>query len=274
MLLGATLIQWSAALVTHVFGVIGPSATSAWRFLLGAVVLMAFTRPRLRTWTKQQWTGALALGVSVAFMNVCFYQSIARIPLGAAVAIEYLGPFMVSALGKRSTRHFAFVVLAGLGVLAIARPGGGLNSTGILFAAGSGLGWAAYVFAAHRVGGQAEGFGGLAVSMGIAAVLTLPWSMGASSYVLTHPSTLARLALVAVMSIVLGFACELEALRRLRPSTAGVLFALDPAVAFGIGLVVLNQSIHPWDLVGMVCVVIAGAGVTYDAANSKPTLVQ
>ena len=274
MLFGATLIQWSAALVTRVFGAIGPLATSAWRFLLGAVVLLAFTRPRLRSWTKHQWTGALALGVSVAFMNVCFYQSIARIPLGAAVAIEYLGPFMVSALGKRSARHFAFVVLAGLGVLAIARPGGGLDLAGVLFAAGSGVGWAAYVLAAHRVGGQAEGFGGLAVSMTFAAVITLPWSMGASSYVLTHPSVLARLALVAVMSIVLGFACELQALRRLRPSTAGVLFALDPAVAFAIGLVVLSQSIHPWDLVGIVCVVIAGAGVTVDAANSKPMLVQ
>ena len=269
MLLGASLIQWSAALVTHVFGQIGPSATSAWRFLLGAIVLMVFTRPNLRSWTKQQWLGALALGVSVAF-----YQAIARIPLGAAVAIEYLGPFMVSALGKRSTRHFAFVVLAGLGVLAIARPGAGLNVTGILFAAGSGLGWASYVFAAHRVGGQAEGFGGLAVSMSIGAVVTLPMSIGSSAFVLSHPSTLTRLAIVAVMSIVLGFACELQALRRLKPSTAGVLFALDPAVAFVIGLIVLSQSVHPWDLVGIVCVVIAGAGVTYDAASSKPTLVQ
>ncbi|HEY5439481.1 MAG TPA: EamA family transporter [Acidimicrobiales bacterium] len=274
MLLGASLIQWSAALVTRVFGDIGPSATSAWRFLLGAVVLLIFTRPQLRSWTKQQWFGALALGVSVAFMNQCFYQAIARIPLGAAVAIEYLGPFMVSALGKRSARHIAFVVLAGLGVLAIARPGAGLNAEGILFAAGSGLGWASYVYAAHRVGGQAEGFGGLAVSMSIAAVVTLPLSLGATNYVFGHPTVLARLAIVAVMAIVLGFGCELQALRRLKPSTAGVLFALDPAVAFAIGLVVLRQSIHPWDLVGMACVVIAGVGVTYDAANSKPTLVQ
>jgi len=274
MLLGASLIQWSAAIVTRVFGQIGPSATSAWRFFLGAVVLMAFTRPNLRVWTKQQWLGALALGVSVAFMNQCFYQAIARIPLGAAVAIEYLGPFMVSALGKRSARHFAFVILAGLGVLAIARPGAGLNYEGVLFAAASGLGWASYVFAAHRVGGQAEGFGGLAVSMSIGALVTLPMTIGSSPYVLSHPATLGRLALVAVMAIVLGFACELQALRRLKPSTAGVLFALDPAVAFAIGLIVLSQSIHPWDLIGMVCVVIAGAGVTYDAANSKPTLVQ
>jgi inner membrane transporter RhtA len=274
MLLGASLIQWSAALVTHVFGQIGPSATSAWRFFLGSVILMAFTRPHLRSWTKQQWLGALALGVSVAFMNQCFYQAIARIPLGAAVAIEYLGPFMVSALGKRLARHFAFVILAGLGVLAIARPGAGLNYEGVLFAAGSGLGWASYVFAAHRVGGQAEGFGGLAVSMSIAAVITLPWTVSSSSYVFSHPATLGRLTLVAMMAIVLGFACELQALRRLKPSTAGVLFALDPAVAFAIGLIVLSQSIHPWDLIGMVCVVIAGAGVTYDAATSKPTLVQ
>ena len=125
MLLGASLIQWSAAIVTHVFGEIGPSATSAWRFILGAVVLLAFTRPNLRTWTKQQWLGALALGISVAFMNQCFYQAIARIPLGAAVAIEYLGPFMVSALGKRSARHFAFVVLAGITKRAFVRDGAG-----------------------------------------------------------------------------------------------------------------------------------------------------
>jgi inner membrane transporter RhtA len=259
LLLGATLIQWSAAIVTRVFGHIGPSATSAWRFFLGAVVLMAFTRPNLRAWTKQQWLGALALGVSIAFMNQCFYQAIARIPLGATVAIEYLGPFMI---------------LAGLGVLAIARPGAGLNYEGVLFAAGSGLGWAFYVFAAQRVGGQAEGFGGLAVSMSIGALVTLPMTIGSSHYVLTHPATLERLGLVAVMAIVLGFACELQALRRLKPSTAGVLFALDPAVAFAIGLIVLSQSIHPWDLIGMVCVVIAGAGVTYDAANPNPALVQ
>ena len=273
MVLGAALIQWSAAIVTHVFGIIGPAAASGWRFLLGAIVLMFFTRPKLLSWSKQQWKSALALGASVAFMNLCFFQSIARIPLGAAVAIEYLGPFLVSALSKRSTRHYAFVLLAGLGVLAIARPGGGLMISGIVFAAGSGLGWAAYVFAAHKVGGQAEGFGGLAVSMSIAAVLLLPFTMSSAPFVFAHPGVLGRLALVAVMSIVLGFGCELQALRRLKPSTAGVLFALDPAVAFIIGLLILSQAIHPWDLVGMCFVVIAGAGVTIDAANAEAPVV-
>ena len=267
MILGAALIQASAALVTKVFNVMGPSGTSAWRFLFGALILLAATRPKIRSLTKSQWLAILALGASVAFMNQCFYQSIARIPLGTAVAIEYLGPFMVSALGKRSWKHFGFVVLAALGVLAIAHPTGGANLTGVLFAAGSGLGWAAYVFAAHHVGGQATGFSGLALSMSVGAVLTLPMSMGSLAIGIAHPSVLVRLVIVAFMSIVLGFSCEMQALRRLKPSTAGVLFALDPAMAFVIGFAILSQRISGVDFIGMVCVVAAGIGVTLDATN-------
>lgn len=270
VLLGAVLIQWSAALIKPVFHAVGPSASSAWRFLLGAIVLMALTRPRLRTWTRAQWLGALALGVSVAFMNLCFYQALARIPLGGAVAIEYLGPFMVAALGKRSWRHFAFVLLAGLGVVALARPGGGLTLEGMLFAAGSGVGWAAYAFASHRVGGTTTGFQGLAIAMSIAAVVTLPFSMGSASAIVTHPHLLARIAIVAAMAIVLGFGAELQALRRLRPSIVSVLLALDPAVAFAFGLILLHQAITAWDLVGLACVVVAGVGVTIDAATGAP----
>ena len=187
VLLGAALIQWSAALVKPVFAVVGPSAASAWRFLLGAVVLVILTRPRLRHWNRTQWLGVAALGASTAFMNLCFYQALARIPLGGAVAIEYLGPFMVAALGKRSWRHLALVGLAGLGVLALARPGGGLTLIGTLFAVGSGVGWAAYAFASHRVGGVTTGFQGLAMSMSIATLLTLPFSIGSAHVILSHP---------------------------------------------------------------------------------------
>jgi inner membrane transporter RhtA len=274
LLLGATMIQWSAAIVTRAFPVIGPSATSAWRFLLGAVVLLALTRPKVRLWTKQQWLGALALGATVAVMNQCFYQAIARIPLGGAVAIEYLGPFCVAAFGKRTPRHLALVVLAGLGVVALTRPGNGLNLDGVLFAAGSGVGWAAYVYASKQVGGTTKGFEGLAVSMSVAAILTLPFSLGATSELGHHPGTLLRLAIVAVMAIVLGFGAELQGLRRLKPSIAGVLMAGDPAVAFLVGWVLLSQKISVWDIVGLACVVVAGAGVMYNSTVSESELAQ
>jgi len=274
MLLGATLIQWTAALVIRVFPVIGPSATSAWRFLLGAVVLLALTRPNVRHWTSRQWLGALALGAATAFMNQCFYQAIARIPLGGAVAIEYLGPFCVAAIGKRSWRHLGFVGLAGAGVAALTRPGSGLNATGVFFAVGSGIGWAAYIFASKHVGEATTGFGGLAVSMSFAAILTLPLSLGSSVRVIDDPKMLLRLSIVATMAIVLGFGAELQGLRRLKPSTAGVLMAGDPAVAFFIGWLLLNQNVRGWDLVGLGCVVLAGAGVTYDTAVGVGELPQ
>ncbi|HUY17076.1 MAG TPA: EamA family transporter [Acidimicrobiales bacterium] len=274
MLLGAVLIQWTVAIVIPVFSVIGPSATSAWRFLLGAVVLLALTRPDARHWTRRQWLGALALGATVAFMNQCFYQAVARIPLGGAVAIEYLGPFCVAALGKRSPRHLAFVALAGAGVVALTRPGSGLTFVGVLFAAGAGLGWAAYIFASQRVGGTTKGFGGLAVSMSVAAIITLPLSLGASAKLVDHPDTLLRLSLVAVVAIALGFGAELEGLRRLKPSIAGVLMAGDPAVAFFIGWLLLNQVARGWDLVGLGCIVVAGAGVMLDSKVSESELAQ
>jgi inner membrane transporter RhtA len=274
LLLGAVVIQWSAAIVIPVFGAIGPSATSAGRFLLGAVVLLALTRPNLRQWKKQQWLGALALGVATAFMNECFYQAIARIPLGGAVAIEILGPFCVSAFGKRTPRHLALVALAALGVVALTRPGNGLNVPGVLFAAGSGVGWAAYVFASHRVGGTTKGFEGLAVSMSVAAIVTLPFTLGASAHLIENPDVLLRLFIVAVMAIVVGFGAELQGLRRLKPSIAGVLMAGDPAVAFFIGWLLLHQSVKTWDIVGLLCIVGAAAGVMFNSSIGEGELAQ
>jgi inner membrane transporter RhtA len=267
VLIGATLMPWSAAIVQPVFVAVGPSASSGARFLLGALVLLALTRPKLRSWTRHQWTGALLFGLAAAFMNQCFYQAIARIPLGSAVAIEFLGPFLVAALGKRTWRHLGFVVLAGFGVVALSRPGGGLTLVGGLFALGAGIGWASYLFASHRVGGSTVGLDGLAVSMSVAALVTLPMSVGSARIFVHHPYLSGRLLIVAVMSIVLGFGAELQALRRLKPAVVGVLMAFNPAIAFVIGWMLLSERITPWVLVGLLSVVLGGVGVTLDQAR-------
>lgn len=274
LILGATLIQWTAAIVMRAFPVLGASATSGWRFLLGAIVLLAVTRPDVRHWSRRQWLGALALGATTAAMNQSFYQAIARIPLGGAVAIEYLGPFCVAAFGKRTPRHLALVALAAVGVLALTRPGSGLNVPGVLFAAGAGLGWATYVFASKNVGATTTGLSGLAVSMSFAALLTLPFTLGASSKLASDPGLVVRLLIVAVMAIVLGFGSELMGLRRLKPSIAGVIMASDPAIAFVVGLVLLHQHVSPWDIFGLVCVMAAGAFVMFDSAVGPGELPQ
>ncbi len=271
VLVGATIFPWTSAIVRPVFLVIGPSASSAWRFLIGAVVLLAFTRPRVFQWTRHQWVGAIALGVSTAFMNMSFYQAIARIPLGSAVTIEFLGPLLVAVLGKRTWRHSLFALIAGLGVVALSHPGGGLTLVGGLFAVGAGIGWASYLFASHRVGGSTTGFGGLAVSMMISSLVTLPFSLGSTMILAHHPFVFGRLVIVAVASIVFGFGAELQALRRLKPSIVGVLVSFEPAIAFGVGWVLLSERVTGWSLLGLGSVMIAGIGVTLDQArNPEP----
>jgi inner membrane transporter RhtA len=261
---GAATIQWSAAIVTPAFSVLGASSTSAWRFLLGALVLLTLTRPRLRQWRAEQWRAAIVLGLSVAFMNQCFYQCIARIPLGSAVTIEFMGPLLVAVFGHRSWRHAGFATLAAVGVYFLGHPGGHVSLAGLAWGLGSGLGWAFYIFASAKVGDTTTGFQGLAVSMTVAAVATLPFSLARVALVWHHPTLGGRLLLVASMSIVLGFALEMQALRRLKPAMVGVLMAFDPAIAFVLGFVVLAQRPTTFDIVGLGCVVIAGVGVTID----------
>ena len=268
IIVGVIFIQWSVAIISPVFRLIGPSAASAWRFDVGAIVLVAIARPRVGTWHRRQWGGVVVLGVAAAFMNQCFYQSIARIPLGTAVAIEYLGPFLVAALGKRTLRHFAFLLLGAVGVLFLTKPGGGINVVGVLFAAGSGLGWVIYALASHRVGGATKGFSGLAVAMSISGLVTLPFAVTSAPTLFSSATSLARIATTAVMAIVVGFGAEMQALRRVKPSIVSVLLALDPAVAFAVGYFFLGQSITAFDGVGLACVVVAGFGVTTDVVES------
>lgn len=267
VLTGAAAIQYSATLAVGVFARVGPAAASGWRFLLGAIALICIARPKVWRFNRSQWAAAATLGAVVAFMNQCFYQAIQRVPLGTAVAIEYLGPFAVAVIGARSRRHLVAAVVAIGGVLLLTRPGSGVTAIGALFAAGAGVGWASYTFAASRVGRATEGVEGLALAMSVSAVLTLPFSMGAASRVLGTPALLGRLSGMAGLAIVLGFAAEVGALRRLRPSVAGVLMSLDPAVAFLIAWVVLRQRFTWSDLAGLALVLTGGVVVMHDATR-------
>jgi inner membrane transporter RhtA len=273
-LFAAAFIPWSAALVQPAFGLIGPASASAWRFALGAVMLLVIARPNVRRFTRHQWIGALVFGTAVAFMNVSFYEAISRIPLGSAVVIEFLGPLSVAALGKRTWRHLGFVVLAALGVVALSHPGGGLTMAGVFFALVAGAGWATYLFAAQRVGGSTNGLEGLAVGVAISALWSMPFTIASARVVLGHPSVIGRLALVALMALVLGFGAELSALRRLKPSIVGVLVAFDPAIAFLVGWILLAQRVNAWDYIGVACVVFASIGVTRDSSRELLEIAQ
>jgi inner membrane transporter RhtA len=267
---GATAIQSSAAIGVPCFAVIGAAATSGLRFLFGAVVLATVARPSLRGRTRAGWLGIAAFGIAVAAMNLCFFQAVARLPLGTAVSIEFLGPFTLAVVTGSGRRHGVFAALGLVGVVLLARPGGGVTLVGALFALGAAAGWASYTLASQRLGAVTEGIDGLALAICIAAVLTVGFSIPALTS-LTW-SLLARLVSMAVLGVVIGFSLELAALRRLAAAHVAVLFSLNPAIAFGIGWLVLGQHVQLTALAGGLCVVGAGIAVTSDARRQEITL--
>ncbi len=213
---------------------------------------------------------AVIFGFVTAFMNQSFYQAIERIPLGSAVCIEFItGPFLVAALGKRTWNQFFLILLGAMGVVCLSHPGGGVTVTGALYAVGAGMGWASYILASHRMGGQTLGFEGLAVSMTFSTIFCIPFAVKTSHIFLSHPFLMGRMLIISVMSIVLGFGAELLAFRRVKPSVAGVMMSLDPALAFMIGVILLSEQITPLDVLGLGLIVAAGVGVTFREARKE-----
>lgn len=274
ILAGVTSIQTTSALVYPEFGPFSAGEVSAWRFLFGTMFLLVIARPKIRTWSKEQWRWVVIVGITTALMNQFFYQSISRIPLGGAVAIEYLGPFAVAVLGHRKPRQLLYVLCAGLGVLALTRPGSGLNALGITFAFLAAFMYAMYVLVTHKMGNLIQGVEGLAMSMAVATVATSPFLFQSWGRMSHSGSLFWRLVFVAFLAIAMGFSFELQGIKRVRPATAGILFALDPAMAFTAGLLFANQLVSGWDLIGCAFVVAAGIGATVDAARSAPVLAQ
>lgn len=278
---GAVSVQFGAALATHLFDRVGPTGAVTLRVLFAAVVLAAVVRP-----SPALVSGLAArradLGVLVAFggvlggMNLLFYEALARIPLGVAVTVEFIGPLAVTLGGSRRRLDLLWGVLAGAGVFLLAGSGlvGGrrLDPVGVVFALGAGACWSGYILLSAQTGRRFVGSSGLALSMVVAAVCLLPVGIATAGLRLVAPGVLAIGLVVAVLSSVLPYSFELAALRRLTPRAFGVLASLDPAFAALAGLVVLGQHLSGAELVALALVAAANAGSSaLDAHERRPS---
>src|SRR3984893_16956409 len=94
-------VQVGATVARRLFPFLGPTGTVFIRVGFGALILLAIARPGLRRLSVAQWREVVPFGLIIAAMNLCFYQSIARIPLGIGVNLEFLGPPGVGIAGAR-----------------------------------------------------------------------------------------------------------------------------------------------------------------------------
>ena len=249
--------QLGAAFAVTLFDELGPAGAAFLRLAFAAIILWAIWRPRL--------TGDLrlagAFGVALGLMNWSFYESIARLPLGVAVTIEFAGPLLVAVIGSRRPLDLAWVGLAAVGIVVLVDPGGGsVDAVGVGFALVAAVCWMAYIYLNKRVGAAFPGGSGLALAMAVGALIVLPAGVFQADGALVQPNLLGSALVVALLSSVLPYSLDLEALRRLPEPVFGVLMSLDPAVAALVGFVVLGQALGARELIAIAMVVVASAG--------------
>lgn len=274
LVLGSCIsLQFGAALATQLFPVFGSWATTSFRLAFAAVVLCVIVRPRVRSWTWAQWKAVVAFGISLAFMNGFFYAALARIPLGTAVAIEFLGPLVLAAVLSRRGRDLIWVgfAMAGMAVLGVESSiGETLDPLGVTFALVAGGFWALYVLTNAKVGQVISGSGGLAMSLVVAAVLLAPFSMSHLPTLVLDPHLLALAVGTALLASLLPYSFELKALRRLPRPVFGILLSMEPVVASIAGWLLLDQSAGVLRIVAIGLVVAASIGSTL-SARRRPT---
>jgi inner membrane transporter RhtA len=260
-----TTIQLGAALSEPLFDRVGASGTVALRLAFAALILLPLARPRLRGRSRSDLAAAGALGACTGILTLAFFEAIARIPLGVAVTIEFLGPLSVALAGSRHARDVAWVALAGAGVALLTLgdgAGGPLDATGVGFACVSAVCWAAYILLTKRVGARWAGLEGLAVSLSVAALIAVPIGAVSGGSELLVPEVLLAGVGLALLIPLLPFSFELIALRRLPTALFGVIMSLEPAIAALLGFLILDQDLATAGVLAIGMVVAASVGAT------------
>lgn len=258
---GVVSVQFGGAFAATLVPRIGAPGSVLLRLLFATLILYAVARPSWRGRTRAEWGTVVLFGLALGAMNTTFYASLAHLPLGVAVTIEFLGPLGLAAALSRRARDVAAVTAAALGVVLVSgvlhTPWDRIDLVGVGFAALAGVLWAAYIVLSQRTGRAFDGLDGLALALIVSSIVVAP--LGLASLDRWTPGDVALGLGIAVLSSVLPYSLELVALRHLAQRVFGILLSLEPVVAALAGLVVLHQVLDAGQVAGMVLVVLASA---------------
>jgi inner membrane transporter RhtA len=272
MVLGSiSSIQVGAALATGLFDEVGPMGVTFLRTIISAILLVIIWRPRFRL-DRESTRIALMFGLVLAAMNLSFYESLDRIPLGVAVTFEFIGPLGVALITSRRRRDLIWVAMAAAGIILLSGGigGEGIEPFGVFLALVAGFFWGCYILFAKRVGETFTGGRGLAVAMVFSTVFCAPFGVADGGSALLGLPVLATGAAVAILSTTLPLSLEMEALRRLPSNVFGVMMSIEPAMAATVGFLLLSQDMSATEVAAIALVVFASAGALSSARAPAP----
>lgn len=260
-------VQTGAGVAKSLFDELSPAAVVWLRLLTSAVLLAVMVRPALRARSRTDWLMVVGYGTALAMMNLFIYQAFARIPLGIAVTIEYLGPLAIAILGSRRRIDLLWAGMAGMGVAALGLESGSMDPLGVVFALLAAAAWAWYILLSAATGQRFSGASGLAIASVVGVVVTAPMGIAEGGAALLDWRLLLFGLVVGVLSSVVPYTLDLHALRRMPPRVFGVLMSLQPAAAALVGLVLLGELLTVWQWFAVACVIAASAGSTRTSAG-------
>lgn len=255
----AVSLYLGAAIAVGLFDHVEPGGVAWLRSAFAALILLAIARPWRRSWTRTDLGWTAAFGTVLVSMNACFYVAADILPLGTAVAIEFIGPVAFAAAATRTARNGAAVALAGVGVVLLAGVQLDGSSRGVAFALAAAVLWVGYIALGHRVADRTAGLTGLAVAIAAGTLVTSPVLAPLATDVTDDASWLAAAAAVGVLSSVIPYALDQWVLRRVSADRFAVLLAILPATATLIGLVSLGQVPSGPETVGIALVTLGVA---------------
>ena len=270
LLLAILSVQFGSVLAIHLFSTLGPSGTVFLRVAFGAV-LVAMAAPPVFDRTLRRHAGIILLfGYVIAIQNLFFFHAIARIPLGTAVTIEFMGPLAVAVVSSRRPVDFLWIALAAAG-LGLLTPdiGSGLDPWGVLFAAITGCAWAAFILLSVRVGRIFPGGSGLSPAMIVAALVLTPFAATSIDILHVAPTVMLVVLAVAILSTTIPTVLEFEALKKMPLRKHGIILAIEPVVAMMVGAALLSETIEARGLLAAAAVMSAAIGATF--TGRKPT---
>ncbi len=267
VVLGIASVQFGASFAKGLFGVVPPTSVMWLRLTFAAIVLWLIARPRVRHRTGREWVTVLGYGACLVTMNWAIYQSFARIPIGLAVTLEFLGPLVVVIVGSRRPRDLVWAGLAAVGVALLGVVPSDPDWIGIGFALLAGAGWAGYIVLGRSTGKSWEGITGVTVATSLGAVAMCIPALVMGGQAIFSPVVLLTGLAVALLSSVVPYGLDMIALRSIKPSLFGILMSLEPAAAAVAAMLVLRESLAPVEWVALACVVCASIGASRSAGN-------
>ena len=258
--------QLGSAFAKNLIEELGSITTVLLRIGLGAIALFLIQRPQLKGYTRANYLLLILFGLGMAAMNLSFYAAIARIPLGVAVTLEFVGPLGVACANSRRVLDLFWIFLAGVGIFLLAPvEGSSLDPIGVGLALVAAFFWGTYILLSAKVGKVFADLNGIALMTAALAVGTLgllPLGILSGDLTRLEPKFLAAGLGVAILSSAIPYTFELEALKKLPVRVFGVLMSLEPAIATILGWIILQEKLEFRAIVAVFLVTLASVGAS------------